>query len=115
MSNFTIEDAQGKQHEVWDDYLEEAGFERVEDEREAHQSVADASGMNNGGPYFVRGKYKKGSVTITFEVNVSTVEQGGMESAITHPQACIIESPKGRVACNAKDTDLQLKLAEELA
>lgn len=111
----TIEDKNGDVHVIEDDYLAKAGFTRDEEERDAHQSVADASGMDDGGPYFVRGKYKKGDVTITFEVNVSTLEQGGMKSQITHPQVCVIESPKGRVACSAQDTALQLQLAEELA
>lgn len=111
----TIEDKNGDVQVIQDDYLEKAGFVRDEDERDAHQSVADASNMDDGGPYFVRGKYKKGEVTLTFEINVSTMEQGGMKSQITHPQVCVIESPKGRVACAASNTELQLQLAEELA
>lgn len=111
---FTIEDKRGQQHEVDDDYLIDAGFERDESEREAHQSVADASGMDAGGPYWVRGTYKKGKVTITFETNVSTIEQQGMTSQINHPQACVIEGPGGRVACSANDTELQLRLAGQV-
>lgn len=111
----TIEDKNGDVHVVEDAYLTNAGFTRDEDERSAHQNVADASNMDNGGPYFVRGTYKKGEVSLTFEVNVSTMEQGGMKSQITHPQVCIVEGPGGRVACDAANTELQLQLAEELA
>lgn len=111
----SIEDKRGQVHIIEDEYLTDAGFERIENEREAHQSVADASNMDEGGPYFVRGVYKKDRVTLTFEVNVSTIEQGGMTSQINHPQVCIIEGPGGRVACSANDTELQLRLAEEMA
>lgn len=111
----SIEDKRGTVQIIEDDYLTEAGFERDDSEREAHQAVADASGMDDGGPYFVRGVYKREAVTITFEMNVSTIEQQGMTSQINHPQACVIEGPRGRVACSAQDTELQLKLAGEMA
>lgn len=110
-----ITDKLGKVHSYEDQYLLDAGFERDDSEREAHQSVADASGMDTGGQYFVRGVYKKGGVTVTFENNASEITQGGLTSQVQHPQACIIEGPGGRVACHANDTELQLHLAEEMA
>lgn len=110
-----ITDKVGKVHEYDDQYLLDAGFERDDSERDAHQSVSDAASMDQGGQYFVRGVYKKGKVTITFENNASEITQGGLTSQVQHPQACIIEGPGGRVACHSNDTDLQLQLAEEMS
>lgn len=111
----TITDKQGRVREYDDAYLLDAGFKRDDKEREAHQSVADASDLDKGGPYFVQGVYKKGSVTIHFERNVSTLEQQGMETTTSHPQVCVISGPGGRVACSADDAELQLRVAEEVA
>lgn len=110
-----ITDKEGKIREYDDQYLLDAGFERDEGERDAHQSVSDASGMDEGGQYFVQGVYRKGEVSITFETNVSEISQGGLSSSVRHPQVCIIKGPKGRVACSAKDTELQMRLAGEVA
>lgn len=110
-----ITDKEGKVREYDDQYLLDAGFERDEDERDAHQSVSDAAGMDQGGQYFVQGVYRKDGVSITFETNVSEQTQGGLASSVRHPQVCVVQGPKGRVACSAKDTELQLRLAAELA
>lgn len=111
----TIVNKKGETEIIEDDYLLEAGFERDDEERDAQQSVCDSQGMDTGGPYHVRGVYKKGDVTMHFETNVSTIEQQGMSSSTNHPQVCVVRGPKGRVACSAKDTNLQLRLADELA
>ena len=111
----TIVNKKGETEAIEDQYLLDAGFERDDDERDAQQSVCDAQGMDNGGPYHVRGVYKKGDVTMHFETNVSTVVQQGMSSSTNHPQVCVIKGPKGRVACRADDTELQLQMAEEMA
>lgn len=111
----SISDRSGDVHDYADDYLTDAGFMRDEDAREAAQADSDDNGTSNGGEHFVRGVYKRDDVVITFEVNTDTLRQSGTKAVITHPQVCIVEGPKGRVACSAADEGLQLRLAEELS
>jgi hypothetical protein len=96
--------------------LEKAGFKHDDELKSAHEEAADKNEMHKDGPYVVRGVWKKGLVTLLFEQNTAAEPMGGgMNAIIQHPAVCVVSSPKGRVACNADDTELILSLAADLS
>lgn len=96
--------------------LESAGFTQDEALKSAHEEQADKNSMHDAGPYVVHGVWTKGLVTLLFEQNTAAEDMGGgMKAVIQHPSVCVATGPKGKAACNPDDTELILRLVEDLS
>lgn len=96
--------------------LEAAGFQPDDELKAAHEEQAANDGMDESGPYVIHGAWRKGLVTVFVEQNtVAESLDGGIEATIQHPSVCVVSGPKGKVACNAEDTELILAIVSGLS
>lgn len=98
------------------DALTSAGFAEDAELKTATEASAEKNGLSASGDYVVLSAWKKGLVTLLFEQNTAPEDLGsGLTATVTHPAVCIVSSPRGRIACNAGDTELILNVAEDLS
>lgn len=97
------------------DALKKAGFVEDRAMKTSTEDAAEKNGLNVGGAYVVLGAWKRAQVTLLFEQNTAPEPVGtGLTATVTHPAVCIVSSPRGRVTCNAEDTELILNVVHDL-
>jgi hypothetical protein len=85
--------------------LHELGFKKSSRDVAVYERLAQASGMNDSGPYRVSDCFVKGDTVVLLEENVSTEDANGLRAVVTYPAVAVIEGPGGRVAVNPDDVD----------
>lgn len=95
--------------------LTDAGFDQRDDLVGEMQQWGDALKMSDNGPYKVLHVFTKGDVFVQVETTNAPLDLGGMDAQVQYPPVCIVEGPKGRVACRPEDTELVVQLAGDMA
>lgn len=94
-----------------DEIFTGAGFTQDNEARSWIGEMAEAMGMNEGGPYVAHMVWSKADVHATLE---QTSHPDG-EMLLTYPQVLIIDFPGGRVAASPTDLELVANLVQDLA
>lgn len=92
--------------------LTELGWTQDGQSKQVAEENAQATGLNNNGPYVVRDVWVKDDRMITVECNTAPEDLGGgMTAVITHPPVAVLAGPGMRVAFNPDDLELVRSLA----
>lgn len=92
------------------------GLKAAADEANARRSMADAAGMDRGGPYKVLQTLKGKGVTVTVEQNTGSEPGPYGDMTVPYPPVAVVEGPNGqRGAANPDDIEAVLSLVRGFA